>query len=181
MKNVLVLVGSLRRDSINRVFAEALGKLAGDRMAFTMADLAPLPMYNEDLWADLPEAVAAFKAQADAADAFLFVMPEYNRSVPPVLINAVAWGSRPYGKSSFNGKPGAVVGASPGLIGTAAGQVHLRSILPSQGLLLMGVPEVYLSLKPGVIAEDRSITDDSTRAFLSGWTDTFIRFVERHG
>jgi chromate reductase len=98
-----------------------------------------------------------------------------------VIKNALDWASRPYGQSSWMDKPAALIGASPGTIGTAAGQSHLRSILPVYGLVLMGHPEVYFQMKPGIITDDLEITDETTQAFLSGWVDKFTAWVERHG
>ena len=120
MKKVAVLVGSNRRDSINLKFARALAKLAEGRLEFQFADIIALPMFNDDLVADLPDSVRAMKDLVAGADGVLLVTPEYNRSFTALLKSAVDWGTRPAGENSWNGKPGAIVGASPGVIGTTA-------------------------------------------------------------
>jgi len=177
MKTILVLVGSLRENSFNGIFARALEKLSAHCFRFVYADIGSLPHYNEDLWSNPPEAVTAFKQQIEAADGVLFVTPEYFRAPPGILINALAWGGRPYGSNSWAGKPTAVVGTSPGTIGTAASQSHLRSILPGLEVFLMGQPEVYFHTKPGLIDAQDEVTDDQTRAFLSGWVERFDAYV----
>lgn len=179
MKSIAVLVGSLREGSINRALARGLERLASERMAFSHVDLGALPMFNQDLEADRPESVLALKRTIDAADGVLFVTPEYNRTPPPVLINALAWASRPYGQSSWEGKPAAIVGASPGPIGSAAAQSVLRGVVASHGMNLMTRPEVYLQMKPGLIEADGSIGNGDTGAFLGGWVDAFDQFVGR--
>ena len=181
MKNVLVLVGSVSKTSINRTLAKAVEKLAETHLHFDYFDLGNLPHYDNDLWANPPAGVTKLKQQIEAADGVLIAMPEYNRSFPGVLKNALDWASRPYGQSSWADKPVATVGATPGATGTAAGQGHLRTILPVYGMLVMGQPEVYLNIKPGLVAEDFTITDESTRAFLGGFVDRFTRFVDLHG
>ncbi len=179
MKTVTVLVGSLRKESINAKFARALETLAEGKLAFKFVSLADLPMYNDDLWADVPAAVTAFKDEIWAAEALLFVTPEYNRSIPPVLSNAIAWGSKPMGKNAFAGKPAAVVGTSPGAIGTAVAQSHLRYMLTVIDTIVMGQPEIYFQSKPGLIADDHTVTDDNTKAFLTKFVDTFAAFVDQ--
>jgi hypothetical protein len=119
MTRVAILVGSLRRDSINLRLANAVAKLATPRFESELVRLVDLPMYNDDLWQSPPASVVVFKAAVQQADAVLFVTPEYNRSMPPVLKNAIDWGSRPKGENVWQGKPGAVIGASPGVIGAA--------------------------------------------------------------
>jgi chromate reductase, NAD(P)H dehydrogenase (quinone) len=179
MYTVAVVVGSLRRDSINRKFANALAKLAQSKLRFKFVELADVPIYNEDLWVDPPASVLRFKKDIEAADAVLFVTPEYNRSITPVIKNAVDWGTRPWGQNSWAGKPAAIVGASPGTIGTAAAQAQLRSIAPVLDLILMVQPEVYFAAKPGLIDDNDDVTDDTTREFLEGWIDRFATFIGR--
>ncbi|HEY4199835.1 MAG TPA: NAD(P)H-dependent oxidoreductase [Devosiaceae bacterium] len=181
MQNVAVLVGSLRRDSINLRFAKALEKLAESKLKFTYLDIGSLPHYNDDLWANPPESVLTLKRQIAAADGVLFVTPEYMRDIPGVLTNAIYWAARPYGKSAWNGKPGAIVGTSPGVIGTAAAQVHLRSLLSTINVTLMGEPQVYFQTKPGLIDDSFTVTDEGSRAFLQGWVDKFSAWIDRHG
>ncbi len=178
MHQVAVLVGSLRRDSINRKLAKAMEKLGADRFAFQYPDL-DLPLYNEDLWADPPAGVTALKAAIEAADAVLFVAPEYNRGPSPVIKNAIDWASRPWGKSSWPGKPAGLAGASPGAIGTAVAQSQLRSILTVLGIELMAEAQIYLTVKEGLFAEDGSVTDAETAAFLSDYLDRFAGWIER--
>lgn len=177
MFKVAVLVGSLRRESINRKFARALAKLAQDKLDFRFVDLAEVPIYNEDLLADMPAAVQRLKADVEAADAVLFVTPEYNRSIPGLVKNAIDWGTRPYGKNSWAGKPGSIVGTSPGATGTAVAQSHLRSVLVSCGVRLLGQPEVYVVNKAGLIADDFEVTDAKSREFLSGYLSTFDAWI----
>jgi chromate reductase len=179
MHKVFVVVGSLRAESINRKFARALEKLGGGRFAFAEAELADLPMYNDDLWADPPASVLKLKADILAADAVLFVTPEYNRSLPPVTKNALDWASRPYGTNAWKNKPCAIVGATSGVIGTAVAQSHLRSIAPIYELIVMGQPEVYFTLKPGAIDDDHTITDAGTAKFLDGWCTAFDAWITR--
>jgi chromate reductase len=178
MRKVAVVVGSLRRESINLRFARALSGLAEGRMALDIIDLSDVPMYNEDLWQQPPAGVLRLKRELDAADAVLFVTPEYNRSIPAVTKNVVDWGSRPRGQNSWAGKPAAIVGTSPGAIATAVAQAQLRSILVACGVNLLGQPEVYFQSKPGLIADDFSIADDKTRAFLAGFIAKFADHIE---
>jgi chromate reductase, NAD(P)H dehydrogenase (quinone) len=181
MKNVAVLVASLSANSVNRKFARTLEKLAEGKLKFDYLDLGGLPHYNNDLWANPPAVVTELKRRVEAADAALIVTPEYNRSFPGMLKNALDWASRPYAQSSWKDMPTALVGATPGTTGTAAGQGHLRSVLPVYGMLVMGQPEVYFNMKPGLITDDLEVTDDTTLAFLNGWVQTFSTFIERHG
>ena len=179
MRKVAVVVGSLRRESINLRFAKALARLAEGRMVFDLVDLSDVPLYNDDLWQQPPAGVLRLKRELDAADAVLFVTPEYNRSIPAVTKNVVDWGSRPNGQNSWAGKPAAIVGTSPGAIGTAVAQAQLRSILVGCGVRLLGQPEVYFQTKAGLIADDFSIADDKTRAFLAGFIAKFADHIER--
>lgn len=181
MTKIAVVVGSLRKDSFNKKLGLALGKLAEGKMDFIYPDIGTLPLFNQDLEADVPAAVTAFKKDIESADGVLFITPEYNRSIPGPLKNAIDWASRPYGKSSWAGKPSAVIGASPGAIGTAVGQAHLKGIVGGYlDMPMLGQPEVYLAYKPEVFASDNSITDDSTRKFLQGFADRFGAWVEQH-
>lgn len=169
MHTVAVLVGSLRRESINRRFARALAKLAEPTLEFKLVELGDVPLYNEDLWADPPKGVLRLKREVEAADAVLFVTPEYNRGLPAVTKNAIDWGSRPYGKNSWANKRGAIVGTSPGAIGTAVAQSQLRAILVGCGVRLLDQPEIYFQSRPGLIGDDFTVTDAKTRDFLAGF------------
>jgi chromate reductase len=179
MFNVAVLVGSLRTNSTNRRFAEALGKLAAGKLNFTFVDIGALPHYDDSLWADPPATVLAFKQLVAAADAVLFVTPEYNRSIPGVLKNAIDWGSRPYGDSVWQGKPAAIAGATGGVSGTAAAQGHLRSIVPILGAALLGRPEVYFHTRPDAIDEHGTFTDERVRTNLGIFIDRFVEWIGR--
>jgi chromate reductase len=179
MYKVAVFVGSLRKDSINAKFARTLAKLARGRLDFHLVDLSDLPVYNEDLWENPPAGVLRMKDEIAAADAVLFVTPEYNRSIPPVIKNAIDWGTRPWGQNSWAGKPAAIVGTSPGAVGTAAAQGHLRDIVTVVGTALMVQPEVYLVTKRGLIDDDLTVTDADTKAFLEGWIAKFEVWIGR--
>ena len=179
MYTVAVIVGSLRRDSINRKLAKALAKLGQSKFRFNFIEIGDLPIYNEDLWQDPPASVLRMKSEVDAADAVLFVTPEYNRSITPALKNAIDWGTRPWGKNSWAGKPASIVGTSPGAVGTAGAQTHLRSIAVILDVILMGQPEVYFVNKPGLIDDNDDITDDTTREFLEGYLARFEGWIDQ--
>ncbi|WP_187144288.1 NADPH-dependent FMN reductase [Microvirga massiliensis] len=179
MKTVAVLVGSLRRESLNRKFAESLAKLASGRLTFRFVEIGDLPLYNEDLWASPPEAVLRLKRDIEAADAVLFVTPEYNRSFSPALKNAIDWASRPWGQNSWAGKPAAIIGTSPGATGGSAGQNALKGLLSVVDTILMGQPEVYFTYRPDLFDAQNNIVDLSTKAFLSGWIDRFAAWIAR--
>ena len=179
MSKIAVVVGSLRKDSINRKLAEALAKLAGERLTFDLLNLHDVPIFNQDHEADPPASVVRLREAVAAADGVLLVTPEYNRSVPPVLKNAVDWVSRPYGKNGWAGKPGAIIGTSGGAVGTAAAQSHLRSIMTILEVPLMSQPEIYLVMKEGLVDELGEGTNEGTAAFLKGWVDKFAGWVEK--
>jgi chromate reductase, NAD(P)H dehydrogenase (quinone) len=175
---IAVVVGSNRRDSINRKLAGALAKLGSSQFDARFVRVDDLPLYNQDLEANLPAEVVRFKSEIDAADGVLIVTPEHNRSMPTVLKNAIDWGARPYGKNSWAGKPAFITGTSPGAIGSALAQQHLRNVLVSLGVFLLG-GEAYVTFKPNLIDEHGNIGDDSTKAFLQGFVDRFATLVER--
>jgi chromate reductase len=175
---IAVVVGSNRRDSLNRKLAQALAKLGGDKFTFSFVQIDDLPLHDQDIEAELPKSVARLKAEISSAGGLLFVTPEHNRSIPTVLKNAIDWGARPYGQNSWSGKPAAITGASPGAIGTAVAQHHLRQILGVLGALVMG-GEAYIAFKPGLIDNAGAIADDSTRAFLKAFVDQFSALVTR--
>lgn len=177
MKTVLTLVGSLSANSINQRFARALEKRAAPSLRFTFADLGSLPHFNEDLWAAPPEPVIRFKQAIEAADAILFVTPEYFRAPPGLLLNALAWGGRPWGQNSWAGKPAAIVGTSPGGIGSAVAQSHLRSVLPGLELTLLGQPEVYFQTRAGLIDDTFEIVDPQSLAFIDRWIEAFAKLI----
>jgi chromate reductase, NAD(P)H dehydrogenase (quinone) len=169
------LVGSLAKASINRKLARALVQLAPSELELKEISFAELPIYSHDYDADYPPVARAFKAAIAAVDAVLFVTPEYNRSIPGGLKNAIDWASRPYGKNSFTRKPSAVIGTSPGKIGTAVGQQHLRSILAFCNSPQLNAPEAYIQFTPGLITDEGEVTDESTAEFLRNY------MVELHG
>ena len=173
-----LIVGSNRRQSINRQLAKALGRLAGDAFAADFIRIDDLPMYNQDLEAALPDSVTRFKRDIEACDVLLFVTPEHCRSIPALLKNAVDWGSRPWGKNSWTGKLAAVTGTSPGAIATAIAQQHLRAILSDLGMVVMG-GEAYITFKPDLIDESDTITDESVRKFLKAFVDQLAALAGR--
>ncbi|ATU92961.1 NADPH-dependent FMN reductase [Phyllobacterium zundukense] len=179
MKKVAVLVGSLRRESINGKLARVLARLAKDHLEFDIIDLANVPMYNDELWENVPEAVIELKQRIAKADGVLFMSPEYNRSFTAVLKNAIDWGTRPYGQNSFSGKPGAIIGTSPGAIGSAVGQSQLRSVLGAIQVVVMGQPEIYLSWNDDLVDADDNVVVESTKRYLETWVDHFTRWIER--
>ena len=172
-------VGSLSVHSINRTLSKALIRLAPDDMEFTEIVIKDLPLYNRDLDADYPPVAREFKQQLNAVDALLFVTPEYNRSVPGALKNALDWASRPWGANALTGKPSGVIGASSGAIGTALAQQSLRGTLAFSNAPQMTAPEAYIHMTPGLIAEDGRVTNEGTEEFLRMYMSEFHDFVLR--
>jgi len=175
-----VIVGSNRRESINRKLAQALVRLGGNAVDASFVQIDDLPMYNQDNEQPVPAAVARFKAAVEAGDALLFVTPEHSRSIPAVLKNAIDWGARPWGKSSWPGKPAAIIGTANGAISTAIAQQHLRAVLGDQGLHVAG-GEAYIQFKPELIDAQGNVTDDNVRKFLKSFVDQFTGFAARFG
>ena len=173
-----VVVGSNRRESLNRKLAQALAALGSDKATFKFLQIDDLPMYNQDLEADVPKSVTRLKAEIAACDGLLFVTPEHNRTIPAVLKNAIDWAARPYGKGAWAGKPAAITGTSPGVIGTAVAQQHLRQVLGILGMTVMG-GEAYIAFKPDLIDADGAITDEITEGFLAAYMDQFATLVGR--
>ncbi|MEI7292642.1 NAD(P)H-dependent oxidoreductase [Paraburkholderia tropica] len=176
---VAVVVGSLRKESFNRQLAHAVASLAPSDFSFEFLDIGVLPLYSQDYDADFPEVARQFKQKIEAADALLFVTPEYNRSIPGVLKNAIDWGSRPWGKNSWTGKPGAVLGTSPGAIGTALSQAHLRNVLAYLDVATLGQPEMFIKHDASRINEKGEIVNDNTRKFLQAFVDRYADWVKR--
>jgi chromate reductase len=172
-------VGSLATASINRRLAKALVHLAPPALTLTEIPFKDLPLYSYDYDPDYPAVATAFKDAIAAVDAVMFVTPEYNRSIPGGLKNAIDWASRPYGTNAFTRKPSAVIGTSPGKIGTAVAQQHLRSILAFCNSPLMNAVEAYIQFDPGLITEDGEVTDDTTAEFLRNYMTEFHGFIER--
>jgi chromate reductase, NAD(P)H dehydrogenase (quinone) len=173
------LIGSLAKESINRKLAGALIRLAPDELEFREISFGELPLYSYDYDADYPPQARSFKAAIAACDAVLFVTPEYNRSIPGGLKNAIDWASRPYGHNSFARKPSAVIGTSPGAIGTAVAQQSLRSVLSFCNSPQMNAPEAYIQFKPGLITEEGEVTVADTEAFLRNYMAEFHAFIGR--
>lgn len=172
-------VGSLSSTSINRLLSKALIRLAPERMSFTEIHFRDLPLYSPDYDADYPQVARDFKQSIVDCDAILFVTPEYNRSIPGALKNAIDWASRPYGTNAFSRKPAAVIGTSPGHIGTAIAQQHLRSLLSFCNAPQMNSPEAYITFKPDLIREDGTVTVASTETFLRDYMRELDGFIER--
>jgi len=172
-------VGSLARASINRKLALALTRLAPPQLQMREIPIGALPLYSYDYDADYPPPARALKDAIAAVDAVLFVTPEYNRSIPGALKNAIDWASRPWGKNSFTRKPSAVIGTSPGKIGTAVGQQHLRSILAFCNSPLMNAIEAYIQFEPGLITDEGDVTVESTRDFLRSYMAEFHGYIAR--
>ena len=173
------LVGSLAKASINRRLARALARLAPPGLVLDEVLFGDLPLYSYDYDSDYPPAARAFKEAVAAADAVLFVTPEYNRSIPGGLKNAIDWGSRPYGQNAFTRKPSAVIGASPGRLGTAVGQQHLRSILGFCNSPQMNSPEAYVQFTPELITAAGEVTDEAMEEFLRRFLGELRDFVIR--
>jgi chromate reductase len=177
---VAVIVGSLRRGSINEQLARALARLAAPAMELNIVSIAELPVYNPDIDGSTP-AADAFRAAVGAADAVLFVTPEYNRSIPAPMKNALDWGSRPYGKACWSGKPAASIGASPGAVGTAVAQQQMRAVMTVLDMQVLSQPEVYIQFKEGLVDPQFNITNDGTKAFLTGFLGRFAGWVRQQG
>jgi chromate reductase len=173
------LVGSLATKSINRLLAKALVKLAPPEVQMTEISFKDLPLYSYDYDANYPAVATEFKNAIAAVDAVLFVTPEYNRSIPGGLKNAIDWASRPYGKNAFTRKPSAFIGTSPGKIGTAIAQQHLRSILAFCNSPQMNSIEAYIQFEPGLISEDGEVNDETTQQFLKNYMTEFHGFIAR--
>jgi chromate reductase len=172
-------VGSLSSTSINRVLSRALIRLAPEHLEFTEIPIGNLPLYSPDHDANYPPEALALKEAIAGSDAVLFVTPEYNRSIPGALKNAIDWASRPWGQNSFHHMPAAVIGASIGAIGTAVGQQSLRAVLSFCNARQMTSPEAYVHFTPEVFRDDGEITDPSTAEFLTDYMQEFATHIER--
>lgn len=176
-RDVAVLVGSLRQQSINRKVANALIELAPAALQLSIVEIAQLPIYNQDLEEDPPAAWIGFRDRIRAADAVLFVTPEHNRSVPAALKNAIDVGSRPHGRSAWSGKPGAVVSASPGNIGGFGANHHLRQSLVFLNVPAMPQPEAYIGGADKLFDAEGRLANDGTRKFLQGFMNAFEAWI----
>lgn len=176
---IAVIVGSLRRESTNRKLANAVIRLGPSDFTFTQSAIGDLPLYNQDDDTNQAASVLRFKEELAAAQGVLLVTPEYNRSVPGVLKNAIDHGSRPSARSSWARKPAGIMGASPGAVGTAAAQQHLRNILAVLDMPTLGQPEAFVQVKEGLFDEAGNIGDGS-RKILQGWMDRYVAWVKLH-
>jgi len=172
-------VGSLAKASINRTLSKALIRVAPDHMEFTEIPIGDLPLYSYDYDADYPPEGRALKEAIAGVDAVLFVTPEYNRSIPGALKNAIDWASRPWGQNSFARKPSAIIGASPGAIGTAVAQQSLKGVLSFCNSPLMNAVEAYIQYKPEVFGDEGQINDPDTEEFLRAYMQQFHEFIAR--
>ena len=177
--NIGYFVGSLAKGSINRLLSRALVRLAPEQLEMVEIPIRELPLYSYDYDADYPPVARDFKQAIAAVDGILFVTPEYNRSIPGGLKNAIDWASRPWGQNSFTRKPSGVIGTSPGAIGTAVAQQDLRSVLCFCNSPLMNTVEAYIQFKPGLIEEDGTVTNPSTEEFLRKYMQEYSVFVQR--
>lgn len=176
---IAVIVGSLRRESLNRRLATAIARLAPVEFAFRQVEIGDLPLYNQDDEATPAAPVKRLRDDIRAAQGLLFVTPEHNRSIPGALKNAIDHGSRPYGQSVWAGKPAGILGVSPGAIGTALAQQHLRNILAHLDVPTLGQPEAFIQAREGMFDEAGEISAAS-RPFLQGWMDRYVAWVKQH-
>jgi chromate reductase len=176
---IAVLIGSLRRDSYNRRLAHALQKLAPSEFAFNELRISDLPLYNQDDDGNPAEQVKRLKTEIGASQGVIFVTPEYNRSLPGVLKNAIDHASRPYGQSAWAGKPAGVIGASIGAIGSAVSQQHLRGVLAYLDMPTLGQPEAFLHVDDNFFSAGGTIANERTKKFLQRWMDSYVGWVKR--
>jgi len=176
---IAVVVGSLRQDSFNRKLANAIVKLGPSYFLFKQVQIGDLPLYNQDDDAAQAESVKQLKNEIKSAQGVLFVTPEYNRSIPGVLKNAIDHASRPYGQSAWTGKPAGVLGVSPGATGSAMAQQHLRNILATLDMPTLGQPEAFIQAKDGLFDQEGNIGSDSKK-FLQNWMDHYVAWVKTH-
>lgn len=172
------IVGSISSTSINRTLSRVLVRLAPQDVEMVEIPIAQLPFFSPDFEADYPPVGLDFKAAIAAVDGVIIVTPEYSRSIPGVLKNALDWAARPAGQGAFRQVPAATIGTSRGGIGTAAGQQHLRAVLLSMGAIVMGQPEAYIQTLPGLFTDDGEVTNEGTATFLSDWMRAFVAHVE---
>ena len=173
------LVGSLSTSSINRTLARALIRVAPDDLRFTEIPIADLPLYNRDLDEAYPPSASALKRSIEASDGLLIVSPEYDRSIPAALKNAIEWASRPWGHNSFARKPTAIIGASTGSIGTAVMQSSMRSVLSFLDAPQLNAPEAYITFRPEAFGAGGEVLDEKTRGFLAHFMGEYCAFVQR--
>lgn len=177
---VAVIVGSLRKGSYNRMMAHALAKLAGDRLELEIVEIGDLPLYNSDLDEDAPVQWREFRESVKSFDAVLFVTPEYNRSVPGALKNAIDVGSRPYGQSVWSGKPAAIVSCSPGGLSAFGANHHLRQSLVFLDMPTLQQPEAYIGQVDKLFDDQGQLNNADTEKFLNGFIDAFAKLIARY-
>lgn len=180
MTTIGYIVGSISSTSINRNLALALARLAPKGVELVEIPIADLPFYSPDLDSDYPQVALDFKQAILDSDGVIIVTPEYSRSIPGVLKNALDWASRPYGQGAFDGKPTAVIGTSGGPISTATAQQHLKTILSHYNAPTLGQPEGFIQSTPGLITENGEVTSDSTAAFLQSYLGAFVALIGRY-
>jgi chromate reductase len=176
---ITMIVGSLRHDSFNRKLANAMATLAPANFTFKHAQIDDLPLYNQDDDAQQAASVLRLKSEIKMASGLLFVTPEYNRSMPGVLKNAIDHASRPYGQSAWTGKPAGVLGVSVGTLGTALAQQHLRNVLAYLDVPTMGQPEAFIHAKDGLFDPNGDI-GESSKKFLQAWMDHYVAWIKKH-
>ena len=176
---IALVVGSLRKQSFNRMLAGAVVKLAPPELALRYLEIGDLPLYNQDDDAEQHPNVRRLKAEITACQGLLFVTPEYNRSIPGVLMNALDHASRPHGHNAWAGKPAGVIGISVGAQGTAMAQQHLRCMLAYLEVPTLGQPEVFIQFKEGLFDQAGEIGDSATRDFLRGWMKRYVAWIKR--
>lgn len=177
---ISMIVGSLRRDSVNRRLATAIERLAPAEFSFHDIRIDDLPLYNQDMDPTPVESVVRLKSELSASQGFLFVTPEYNRSIPGVLKNAIDLASRPYGKSAWSGKPAGILSASIGAMGGAMAQQHLRNVMAFLDVPTMGQPEAFLQIKDGFFDSEGNLANADTKKFLQAWMDKYVAWVRKH-
>ena len=177
---IAVVIGSLRKDSFNRKLALALAQLAPPEFTFEHVEIGDLPLYNQDDDANQAPSVKRLKTEISAAQGLLFITPEYNRSFPGVLKNAIDHASRPYGQSVWGGKPAGVIGVSVGAIGTALAQQHLRNVLAYLDVPTLGQPEAFIQNKDDLFDDKGHVGNDSTKQFLQAWLEKYVAWVKTH-
>lgn len=176
---IAVIVGSIRKESLNRKLTDAVVRLGPPDFSFFHVPIGDLPHYDQDEEQDPPESVRRFKASIAQSHGLLFATPEYNRSISGVLKNAIDQASRPYGQSAWTGKPAGIIGISPGASGTALAQQHLRNILAYLDMPTLGQPEAFIQSKEGLFSDDGGV-GPASREFLQGWMDRFAAWVRHH-
>lgn len=180
MYKVAMIIGSLRKESLNRKLAMALIKIGHPNLQLSICPIDDIPLYNQDHEDNLPKPVVEFKQIMTDSDAVLWVSPEYNRSIPGVVKNVIDWGTRPMGQTVWDGKLMGVAGISPGAVGTAVAQSHLRSIMVALGAVFFSRPEIYLVHKEGLFDQDQQISVPETHAFLKKFLEHFAKNIEKY-